>query len=90
MQTSKRVRQVRELLREFSDGLTVNEIRDMVPAIDQSHLSRILRAMPDSYIDRWTNGSNSRTHRAVWCVVVPPDDCPRPYRTESEMKRGRK
>lgn len=45
---------------------------------DKSHISRIVRSMPDAYIDRWLKTGQRVT--AVWCVVVPPDNCPRPER----------
>lgn len=75
-----RIKQVRQLLRAAPDGLTIQEILEQVPQTDKSHLSRILRTMPDAYIDRWVNVTGDRWHRAVWCVVVPPEDCPRPHR----------
>ena len=75
-----RVKAVRALLRAAPDGLTVNEILEKVPRIERAYASRILRGMPDAYIDRWISVNDDRWHRAVWCVVVPPEDCPRPYR----------
>jgi hypothetical protein len=37
-----------------------------------------LRTMPDTYIDRWTEAKQSQPSQAVWCAVVPPEDCPKP------------
>ena len=77
-----RVRAVRAFLRAAEDGMTVQEIRIQLPKVDQAHLSRILRSMPDAYIDRWVSVSGDRWHRAVWAVVIPPEDCPRPHKKD--------
>jgi len=72
---------VRKVLRDSEDGLTVRQIVDLTQ-IDKDPLSRILQTMPDAYIDRWS-GPNRGQYTAVWCVVVPPENCPRPTREES-------
>lgn len=77
-----RMKEVRILLRAAPDGLTVQEILALMPKLDQAYLSRILRSMPDSYIDRWVSVSGDRWHRAVWAVVIPPEDCPRPHKKD--------
>jgi hypothetical protein len=69
-----RIQLVRELLRA-SDGLTVAQIAQAVQT-DTSHIHRMLNKFPDAYIDRWIKRGNITT--AVWCVVVPPPNCPRP------------
>lgn len=38
----------------------------------------MIHKFPDAYIDRWIKKDNYLT--AVWCVVVPPENCPRPDR----------
>jgi hypothetical protein len=68
MGSNVRLNQVRVVLRAAPDGMTVAEI---------AHTGRILKAMPDSYIDRW-DGPSRGQWRAIWCVVVPPEDCPKP------------
>lgn len=80
-----RIRAVRALLRAAPDGMTVHELEQEMPRVDQSHLSRILRAMPDAYIDRWLCVEGSRWARAVWMVVVPPENCPRPKRKDEYL-----
>lgn len=80
-----RIRAVRALLRAAPDGMTVHELEQEMPRVDQSHLSRILRAMPDAYIDRWLYVEGSRWARAVWMVVVPPENCPRPKRKDEYL-----
>jgi hypothetical protein len=69
-----RIQLVRELLRA-SDGLTVAQIAQAVQT-DTSHIHRMLNKFPDAYIDRWIKSGNHIT--AVWCVVIPPPNCPRP------------
>lgn len=82
-----RIKQVRALLRENADGMTVYEIFEATGA-DRTHLSRILNKMPDAYIDRWVAAkSNTRWVRAVWCVVVPPENCPRPVFNTAKGKK---
>ena len=71
---------VRKVLRESEDGLTAKQITEAV-GVDKDPLSRILQTMPDAYIDRWS-GPTRGQYSAVWCVVVPPENCPRPTRGE--------
>ena len=82
---TNRIRQVRELLRAAPDGLTINEILEQMPLTHKSHLSHILRTMPDAYIDRWVSVTDGRWHRAVWAVVIPPEDCPRPHKKDEYL-----
>lgn len=82
-----RINQVRALLRENLDGLTVYELSDAT-GIDRTHLSRVLNKMPDAYIDRWIAfREGQRWMRAVWCVVVPPENCPRPFTKTKEKTK---
>lgn len=74
---------IRALLRSNEDGLTVTQIARFVNA-DEDPIRLALKAMPDTYIDRWTKGRDVRGQwEAVWCAVVPPDDCPKPSDVES-------
>ena len=68
--------QIRALLREHSDGMTLEQIV-WVMKRDKANIKKIIRAMPDAYIDRW-EAVPRRQYAAVWCVVVPPEDCPKP------------
>ena len=77
MRTST-VKQVRALLRADPDGLTIKQINNVLHRSD-TNMRRVLRGMPDTYIDRWEIRPR-KTPAAVWCVVVPPEDCPRPQR----------
>ena len=67
---------VRDLLRK-SDGMTVAQIAEAVGTYN-THVHRMLHKFPDAYIDRWIKTGRRLT--AVWCVVVPPENCPRPDR----------
>lgn len=65
---------LRKLLRANPDGMTVG---DLCAAIGCERGNKTVYAalhrMPDAYIDRWNRS-------AIWCVVVPPEHCPRPTR----------
>ena len=68
---------VRKLLRAAPDGLSVRQIADEL-GLRADSVHGALGAMPDAYIDRWKTDRGPST--AVWCVVVPPENCPRPER----------
>jgi len=70
---------IREILRKEDEGCTVAELADRLHAIKSSILSALER-MPDTYIDRWTEAGQSRPYEAIWCIVTPPANCPRPTR----------
>jgi hypothetical protein len=74
-------RQVRELLRSSQDGLTLREIHAAVPR-DPNNLRRVLQSMPDTYIDRWLERDSKPA--AVWSIVVPPEDCPKPTKRKKK------
>ena len=67
---------IRELLRAAPDGLNVNIISSRLDRTPSNIRSR-LREMPDAYIDRWVRECGNPP-MAIWCVVVPPENCPRP------------
>lgn len=66
---------IRMLLQQYHDGLTNSEIAERLDK-NASHIKRALLGMSDVYIDRWT--SRRKQWTAVWCVVVPPQNCPKP------------
>lgn len=68
--------QIRALLRRSEDGLTVTKMGNRLGRRSDS-LRESLASMPDAYIDRWEKGSKG-TWAAVWMVVVPPPNCPKP------------
>jgi len=77
MKKGQRIAQVRSILRLAQDGMTIREITFAI-GTDRPHTSRILKGMPDAYIDRWAK--SVRRYEAVWCVVIPPENCPKPTR----------
>lgn len=71
---------IRTLLREYHDGLTTTQISLLLGGeANPNAIRRALDSMPDAYIDRWIMKRESRgQYHAVWCVVVPPINCPHP------------
>ena len=66
---------IRMALQKYPDGLTVTEIVERTEK-ERRSIDRALLNMPDAYVDRWT--SCRKQWAAVWCVVVPPENCPKP------------
>jgi len=74
---------LRTLLRDNPDGLDVGTMANYLER-EPGNIRRLLSTMPDAYIDRWIRQSGNPP-TAIWCVVVPPENCPRP-----DAKRKRK
>lgn len=74
---------IRALLRANSDGMDVGTIANTVNR-EPENVRRVLNTMPDAYIDRWARFGGVGRPSAIWCVVVPPANCPPP-----ELKRRR-
>jgi len=68
---------IRQALRVFPDGMTVRELAEYVEKPLRS-VDTSLRGMPDSYIDRWVADEENADYIPVWCVAIPPLDCPKP------------
>lgn len=71
---------VRALLRSerYDDGLTLQQMA-LILGHPANSLFRVLNTMPDAHIDRWTKvRTGPGRYAAVWCVVVPPPNCPAP------------
>jgi len=70
------VKSVRVTLRGIPDGATLEDLSEL---LDRSkyNVRKVLKNMPDTYIDRWEVAPRGQ-YKAVWCVVIPPTDCPRP------------
>jgi hypothetical protein len=68
---------IRQLLRQYQDGLTTKEISER---LEKKHdtIYAALQNMPDTYIDRWLEAQQQLPPQAVWCAVIPPEDCPKP------------
>lgn len=67
---------IRDLLRQEPDGMTAEALAETLGTTDQS-IRNSLKGMPDAYIDRFS-GPVRGHYSAVWCVVVPPENCPHP------------
>lgn len=65
------------MLHKHEDGLTINWLAEFLKLSTDS-VRGALENMPDAYIDRWTKLPADKTYEAVWCVVVPPPNCPKP------------
>lgn len=72
------VRDLRMHLRANPDGLTLSALAELTGR-ERNNILTYLKLMPDTYIDRW-EGPYRGQYAAVWCVVVPPPDCPHPTR----------
>jgi hypothetical protein len=70
---------IRQILRSEEDGCTLAEIANRLDAKKMS-IASALERMPDTYIDRWTEAGQQRPYEAIWCIVTPPENCPRPER----------
>ena len=68
---------VRKLLRDNPDGMDVGTIANNLER-EPGNIRKLLHTMPDAYIDRWTRFGGIGRHTAIWCVVVPPENCPPP------------
>lgn len=77
---------IRDLLRNHPDGLTIAEIMKQMGGTYEG-VSRSLRSMPDTYIDRWLPRSGAPA--AVWCAVEVPEDCPKPKNTGMTFEQKR-
>lgn len=77
------INSIRVALRGVPDGMTLNDLAELLGR-DHNNVRKVLRSMPDTYIDRWETAPRGQ-YKAVWCIVVPPSDCPRPDgRTDDE------
>lgn len=70
---------LRSVLRMYEDGLTAIQLVNLT-GLDVDGITRSLKSMPDAYIDRWEPKQRGRYLSAVWCVVIPPENCPKPER----------
>lgn len=77
---------IRKALRDHPDGLTSLQLLGLVNA-NRSNIRRALRAMPDTYVDRWARGQHNAFEK-VWCAAYVPPDCPHPKDTVYKGGRG--
>jgi len=69
----------RHLLRLHDDGLTVAQLSQLSGKNKDATLGS-LKCMPDTYIDRWILSHGK--FAGVWCIVTPPENCPKPERNK--------
>jgi len=69
---------IRMVLQKYPDGLTISEMAERLEK-DRHGIQRAMPQMADAYIDRWISGREHRKQwAAVWCVIAPPQNCPKP------------
>jgi hypothetical protein len=76
------VNSIRVTLRGIPDGITLEDLSDLLNR-PKTNVRKVLKNMPDVYIDRWEVAPRGQ-YKAVWCVVIPPNDCPRPEGMSNE------
>ena len=74
--TPIRQNRIRTLLRARPNGMTTNELAE-ITGLHVANIRTALRAMPDTYVDRWRVGGRGQFEK-VWCAVHVPEDCPHP------------
>jgi hypothetical protein len=65
--------------------MTVKEIAEYLSRPSDS-IYNALKAMPDAYIDRWVEAQRQAPAEAVWCVIVPPKNCPKPNARLTQLR----
>ena len=73
---------IRIALRGVPEGMTLEEISELMDR-PRENVRKVLKAMPDVYIDRWEVAPRGQ-YKAVWCACIPPADCPRPDGKEDD------
>ena len=68
---------VRVALRGVPEGMSLEDVSGLLDR-PEDYIRKVLKSMPDAYINRWEPAPRGQ-YRAIWCVVIPPKDCPRPY-----------
>ena len=66
---------IRALLQQHPDGLTVPEIGKLMKK-RPSLIRQSIHRMPDAYIDRWVAGTTKWV--SVWCLNPLPPHAPKP------------
>ena len=81
---------IRMVLQKYPDGLTLTEVVERTEK-DRGAVTRALKEMPDAYIDRWMpyKGSGPCPWQPVWCVIVPPENCPKPTEKPHDRTRNK-
>jgi len=79
------IKSIRVTLRGIPDGATLEDLSEL---LDRSkyNVRKSLKNMPDVYIDRWEVAPRGQ-YKAVWCICIPPTDCPRPEGVSNDSHR---
>jgi hypothetical protein len=67
---------IRRLLLQHPDGLTRSQIGEKLN-MQVGNVSTALKAMPDTYVDRFIPAPRGQ-YEKVWCAVYVPPDSPHP------------
>jgi hypothetical protein len=70
------VHSIRQALHAAPDGMTLEDLSVLLKR-PRNNLRKVLKTMPDTYIDRWESAPRGQ-YKAVWCACIPPLDCPSP------------
>lgn len=81
-----RQRQIENLLIKYENGLTDSEIAKFT-GIQCNRVREIVKKMIPIYIDRWIIGRGDKYH-PVYCIQLPPEDCPKPDEIIHESYRN--
>ena len=68
-------KRIRDALAQAPDGMTALEL-GLALNLTPTGVSRSLKLMKDTYIDRWVK--TSRRYAAIHCLAFVPKDCPHP------------
>ena len=68
-------KRIRDALAQAPDGMTALEL-GLALNLTPTSVSRSLKLMKDTYIDRWVK--TSRRYVAIHCLAFVPEDCPHP------------
>lgn len=68
-------KRIRDALAQAPDGMTALEL-GLALNLTPTGVSRSLKLMKDTYIDRWVK--TSRRYVAIHCLAFVPEDCPHP------------
>jgi hypothetical protein len=71
---------IRDLLRQYPDGLKASEIAT-ITGISNRSINKSLESVFGVYIDRWEKSTYRNTLAAIWVVVDVPENCPKPENT---------
>ena len=72
----KRREQLRQILLDNEDGLTTNEIADLLET-ERKNVAAMVKSEYAIYIDRWVLGWGNKYY-PVYCIQPSPEDCPKP------------